>query len=268
MLIIGEIINATNKKVGQAIAEKNKDFLQSLAREQDVAGADFIDINAGLGGSEEETKSNMQWLVEIVQEVAGKPLVIDSDSPAVIEAALDKYQGQKVMINSVNAEDEKLNSILPIVAERQVQVIALAMGSEGISDDVNVRLTACDRIMEEASRLGIKPEQIFFDPLVLPLSVNPEHGMCSLKTLEGIKSRYPDAKTIVGLSNISYGLPARKLINQGFLIMAAYTGVDAAILDPRDSRMMSFVKATDALMGKDPYCKGYIKAHRKGLLTE
>jgi 5-methyltetrahydrofolate--homocysteine methyltransferase len=142
------------------------------------------------------------------------------------------------------------------------------MGTEGIPDNVEERLAASALIMTHLTRLGVKEEQVFFDPLVLPISVDTTQALVTLKTIEGIKSRYPSAKTIMGLSNISFGLPKRAMINRAFLLMAAAAGLDAAILNPLDAKLMSYAKVADMLVGKDPACKGYIKAHRKGLLVD
>ena len=267
MLVIGENINASNRSVAEAIASRDREFLENLARAEAAAGADFIDVNSGTGFQEHEAVT-MEWLVEIVQEATDKPLVIDSDSPDVIEAALRKYHGEGPIINSVTAEPEKLVSIGSLAAERQAWLVALAMGTNGIPNNIEERLAACDLIMTHLTRLGLKPEQIFFDPLVLPIAVDSTQGMVTLKTLEQIKSRYPAAKTVLGLSNISYGLPCRGLANRAFLLMAAYTGLDAVILNPLDAKMMSFVKVANMLTGKDPLCKGYIRAHRKGVLLD
>jgi 5-methyltetrahydrofolate--homocysteine methyltransferase len=114
----------------------------------------------------------------------------------------------------------------------------------------------------------LEAEQIFFDPLILPIAVDSAQGIVTLKTLEQIKSRYPDAKTVLGLSNISYGLPCRRLVNRAFLLMAACTGLDAVILNPLDAKMMSLVKMADMLTGNDPSCRGYIRAYRKGTLVD
>ena len=269
MLVVGENINASNKSVGQAISNKDREFLENIAREEAAAGADFIDVNAGVSlGSWETPEAAMEWLVEIVQSVTNKPLAIDSDVPSVIEAALRRYTGDKVMINSVNAETERLDAIGPLAAERQALLVALPMGTDGIPNNVEERLAACEVIMTHLTRLGLQEEQVYFDPLVLPVSVDPNQSIVTLKTIEQIKSRFPSAKTVMGLSNISFGLPQRGMINRAFLLMAAYAGLDAAIMNPLDARMMSFVRVADMLTGKDPSCKGYIRAHRKGLLVE
>jgi 5-methyltetrahydrofolate--homocysteine methyltransferase len=122
--------------------------------------------------------------------------------------------------------------------------------------------------MVQLTRLGLAAEQIFFDPLVLPIATDTRQGIVTLKTLEQIKFHYPTAKTVLGLSNISYGLPHRGLVNRAFLLMAASAGLDAAILNPLDAKMMSVIKVADMLTGNDPSCKGYIRAHRKGILVD
>jgi len=269
MLVIGERINASNKPVAEAIARKDEEFLANLARAQATAGADFIDVNAGTGyGSRQNETANMEWLVEVVQAAMDKPLAIDSDAPDVIKAALRKYRGERLIINSVTAEPTRLASIGPLAAEHQAWLVALAMGEKGIPDSVEQRLAACELIMTHLTRLGVKAEQVFFDPLVLPIAVDSSQGLVTLKTIEEIKSCYPTARTVMGLSNISYGLPRRKLVNRAFLLMAAYAGLDAVILDPLDARVMSLIKAADMLTGKDSLCKKYIRAHRKGTMVD
>ncbi len=269
MLVIGENINASNKSVAKAIASRDREFLQSLARAQVAAGADFIDVNAGTGhGSQDEKAATMEWLVEVVQEATDRPLAIDSDVPSIVEAALRKYRGERLIINSVTAEPEKLASIGSLAAGHHAWLVALAMGTSGIPNSVEERLAACEQIMAHLTQLGLEAEQIFFDPLVLPIATDTRQGMVTLKTLEQIKSRYPAAKTVLGLSNISYGLPHRRLINRAFLLMAAYAGLDAVILNPLDAKMMSFIKVADMLTGKDPWCREYIRAHRRDILVD
>ena len=269
MLVIGEKINASNRSVGEAIASRDREFVEGLAKAQAAAGADFIDVNAGIGHNHQQHETAvMEWLVEVVQSATGKPLAIDSDAPDVIEAALRKYRGERLIINSVTAEPERLASIAPLAAGHQAWLVALAMGAEGISDNVEQRLAACEIIMTHLTRLGVEAEQVFFDPLVLPIAVDSSQGLVTLKTIEQIKYRYPATKTVMGLSNISYGLPNRKLVNQAFLLMAAYAGLDAVILDPLDAKMMSLIRVADMLTGKDPFCKEYIRAHRRGTLVD
>jgi len=218
--------------------------------------------------SPEREVADMKWLVELVQTATDNPLVIDSDNINVIEAGLSRNRSPQPIINSVNAETEKLSALGRLAVEHGASLIALAMGEEGIPSSIEERLVACDKIMEGLSAAGVSPGQILFDPLVLPISVDSEQGMITLRTLAEMKSRYPEAGTVMGLSNISYGLPQRKVINRGFLLMAAYAGLNAVIVNPLDVKMMGFVRVAEMLMGNDPYCKRYLRAHRKGTVVD
>ncbi len=267
MLVIGEKINASSKPVAEAIIGRNEGYITGLAKAQADAGADFIDVNVGTAKqTRQEQMATMEWAVETVQAATDKPLAIDSDIPEVIEAGMQKYGKEELVINSVNAEPEKLEAIGHLKIGHQVRLVALAMSAEGIPRGVEARLAACEVIMTHLARFGINEEQVYFDPLVLPVGVDSGQALTTLKTIERIKSQYPKAKTVMGLSNISYGLPGRKLVNRAFLLMAAYAGLDAVILDPLDTRAMSLIKAADILTEKDPQCRRYIRAYRQGTL--
>lgn len=269
MLVIGECINASNRTVGDAIVGRDREFIENITKAQVEAGADFIDVNVGVGqGTQGQEIESIEWLIETVQAVTDKPLTIDSDVPGIIEAALRKYRGEMVMINSVTAEPERLESIGHMAAKRKALLVALAMDSKGIPDTVEGRLQACEIILTRLTSMGMAAEQIFFDPLVLPIAVDSSQGLVTLKTIEQIKARYPVAKTVMGLSNISFGLPSRRLVNRAFLLMAAYAGLEAAILDPRDDKTMSLVRIGDMLIDKDTLCKNYIKAYRQGKIVD
>ena len=269
MLVIGEKINASNRSVGEAIARRDGEFIANLAVAQATAGADFIDLNAGAGkGAGHSETGTMEWLVEVVQSATDRPLAFDSESPDVIEAGIRKYRGGELMINSVTAEKSRLDSIGSLAATYKAKLVALAMGEEGIPETTEKRLAACEVIMAHLTQLSMAAEQVFFDPLVLPVSVDANQGLVTLRTVAQIKSRYPAANTVMGLSNISFGLPERKLINRSFLLMAAYAGLDAAILDPLDAKMMSVIRVADVLTGKDSMCRGYLRAHRRGAIVD
>lgn len=268
MIVIGEKINATSKRVAEAICNRDAAFIQELARQQDEAGSHFIDVNAGTGRGAEQEITDLRWAIDAISEATAKPLCLDSSDPQALVAAMGHYRGAEVMINSVNAEAQRLEPIGRVAAERQAYVIALVMGEGGIPPTAEERLEAGDGIMEHLARLGVGQQQVLFDPLVLPISVDVSQGLVTIKTIERLKERYPAARTVVGLSNVSYGLPQRGLVNRAFLLMAATAGLDAAILDPLDDRMMSMTKVADMLSGNDPACKAYIRAHRRGLLAE
>lgn len=270
MIIVGEKINASIPSVKEAIGRKDAAFLADLARSQDEAGAHFIDVNAGdgrEGGS--SPVDTMKWLVELVQDVTDKPLCIDSDSPAVLESGLEAYRGGEVLINSISAEEDRLDRVGRIVAANSgARVVALVMKDSGIPQTVEERLAAAAVIVESLAGRGVSEDRILFDPLVLPVSVDSKQAKVTLKTIETIKERYPAAGTIMGLSNISFGLPARGIVNRTFLIMAAEAGLDAAILNPLDKRLMSLVITANLLTDRDPRCKRFIRAFRRGELTE
>ncbi len=268
MLIIGERINATSKPVAEAIGNRDVPFLQELARQQVDAGAHYLDVNAGRGHGSEQEAEDLKWAVDTIRAATDVPLAIDSSDPLAIQAALAHYRVNAAIINSANAEEDKLKALLPLALEYQADVIALAMDDSGVPRDVEGRLRACDRILERAAAYGVAPERIFIDPLALPLSVDTDQGMVTLRTLEQIKARYPQVKTILGLSNVSYGLPLRGVINRALLLMSMYLGLDSVILDPLDARLMAHIKAAQVVLGRDPFCKGYLRDYRKGRIRE
>jgi 5-methyltetrahydrofolate--homocysteine methyltransferase len=269
MLVIGEKINASNKAVGEAILRWDTDFVTELAKAQDAAGADFIDVNAGSGSGEENSGiESMKWLVDTIKTVTEKPLAIDSDDPGIIEAGIAAYGEGYLLINSVTAESGRLNTIGPIAAAKNSGLVALAMGGEGIPDNVKDRLDACETILNTLTGMGVKEDKVYFDPLVLPVSVDAQQGKVTLDTIKEIKKRYPETNTVVGLSNISYGLPNRKLVNRAFLLMAAQAGLDAAIMDPLDKKMMSMVSIIKMLSGKESSARAYMRAHRSGRIVD
>lgn len=267
MLIIAEKINATKKEVKQAIENKDTDFIKNLAQLQADAGANFIDVNVGTGSfDKEQEKEAMVWIIRLIQEITTLPLCIDSADANIIEVGLDCLKGKENIINSVNAEDEKLETILPLVKKYNTKIIALTMDKEGIPPTVEGRIKTAYKILKKVEKMKINPEQIYFDPLVIPVSTDTQQGVITLKTLAMIKKEMKPAKTVLGLSNISFGLPQRTFINQAFLIMAMYIGLDAVILDILDKRLMSSIKSVQVVLGEDEYCMEYIKAYRKGIL--
>ncbi|OPL12438.1 MAG: hypothetical protein AVO39_04515 [delta proteobacterium MLS_D] len=265
MIIIGEKINASIPSVRDAIGRRDESFLADLAGKQDTAGADYIDVNAGEGG---EGAATMRWLVDVVRSATNKPLCLDSDDPSVLRAGLEVYRGDRVMINSVNAEPDRLKMVGSLAARNDACVIALVMDEGGIPRTVEERVRAADVIVKALADHGIAEERIFFDPLVLPVSVDSIQAGVTLKTIEALQKRYPAAGTVMGLSNISYGLPARGIVNRAFLLMAAAAGLDAAILNPLDKRLMTLVATADLLTGRDSRCKRFIRSYRRGELVQ
>lgn len=261
MIIIGELINASRKAIGAAIEAGDAAAIQAVARDQFEAGAHYIDVNAGIFVDKEP--EYLKWLVSTVQEVVDAPCAIDSPNPAAIEAALTAHRGVP-MINSISLEKERYEALLPIVAGTDQKVIALCMSDEGMPETVEDRMKIADRLINGLVQHNVKIENIFVDPLVQPMSVNNTFGVEFVNTVERIIATYPGIHTACGLSNISYGLPARKFLNQTFMVMAIAKGLDGAIVNPLDKKMMANITAAEALAGKDNFCMNYLKAYRAG----
>jgi 5-methyltetrahydrofolate--homocysteine methyltransferase len=263
MIIIGELINASRKAIKAAIEAQDTATIQKVAADQAEAGADYIDVNAGTFVSQEP--EYLKWLVQTVQQVIDKPCAIDSPDPAAVEAALSVHQGTP-MINSISLEKKRYDKLVPIIAGTDLKVIALCMSDEGMPETVDDRLKIADKLVNGLLQNNAKLENIFVDPLVQPLSVNNSFGMEFINSIDQVVATFPGVHTACGLSNISYGLPARKLMNQTFMTMAIAKGLDGAIVNPLDKRMMANIIAAEALAGRDSYCMNYLKAFRAGQL--
>jgi len=261
MLIIAERINTSRKYIAQAIVSQNVAFIQDEARAQDLAGADYIDVNAGTFVGEEAEK--LQWVIEAVQDVTEKPLCIDSPDPAVISAMVPLVK-QTPMINSITLEKERLEGILPIIAEHKTKVIALCQSEESMAETLEDKVKIAEQLVERVTAAGVPIENLYIDPLVYPLSTNPLSAVATMQAIREIMLRFPGVHTTCGLTNVSYGLPARKLVNRTFLVSAIANGLDSAILDPTDKLLFSSLSAALVVNGKDDFCMNYITAFREG----
>lgn len=261
MIIIGEKINGTLPHVREAIKHKDEDYIRKLALDQVEAGADYIDICAGT--SSEVEVETLKWLMDIVQDAVDEPLCIDSPSPQVFEKVMN-YAKKPGIINSVSEEKDKCDTIYPLVRGTDWQVIALTCNDHGIPPNALTRVEIAGRLVEKAQTYNIEPNHIFIDPLVLALSTNQDSLLVYLETMIKIKEIFPSIKATAGLSNISFGLPARRLVNQQFLSVALFSGLDSAIMDPCDRGLKATILTTQALKCEDKFCKNYLRAFRKG----
>lgn len=261
MIIIGELINASRKAMKTAIENRDASVIHQVARDQADAGADYIDVNAGIFvGREPEC---LMWLVETVHQVTDKPCAIDSPDPSAVEAALSVHQGT-AMINSISLEKSRYDALMPILAGTDMKVIALCMSDAGMPQTVDDRMSIADELVNGLVKNNVRLENIFVDPLVQPVSVDSRFGLEFITSIEKIMEAFPGIHTACGLSNISYGLPARRHMNQTFMTMAIARGLDGAIINPLDKRMMAGIIAAEALAGRDDYCMRYLKAFRAG----
>lgn len=259
MLIVGELINASRKSIAKAIEEQDKNFIQETAKDQLNNGAEFIDVNAGVFVNDEI--KHIKWLVEIVQQAVDAPCCIDSPNPKAIEAALTVHKGP-AMINSISLEKDRYEKILPVISGGDVKIIALCMSDQGMPETTDQRVAIAEKLINGLVKNNIPLENIYIDPLVQPISTNDVYGIEFLDAIQKIMSNFKGVHTICGLSNISYGLPERKFLNQIFVVMAISRGLDACIVNPMDKKMVANIIAAETLMGRDAYCANFIGAFR------
>jgi len=262
LFIIGELINGMYKDIGRAIKEKDKAAIQKCAIEQIKCGADALDINCG--PASRDPVSDIQWLVQAVQEVTDKTLSIDSSKPQVIESAL-KVLKNKAVINSTTADPEKLELLVPLAKKYNAKLIGLTISNKGIPQNKDQRLELAATIVATCVDQGFAAEDLYLDPIVMPVNVAQAQMRDILEAIREFKIiSEPSPKTILGLSNVSQGATcSRSLINRTFLTMAAAFGLDAAILDPKDKNLMDAAITAELILNKQIYCDSYLDAYRK-----
>jgi len=263
MIFIGEKINGTRKVVKDAILAGDRAFIEKTAREQAEAGADYLDVNAGT--SPDREAADMLWLIDIVQDVTELPICIDSSSPTTLKAAMERVK-RTPLVNSVNADPARLDAFLPLIKSAGCSVIALALDESktGMPKSVAERLENIAAVVKAASAQGIAQDKIFIDPLIMGIATDGKACVEALETIRALRSAYPEAHITGGLSNISFGLPNRELINRTFLTLAMEAGLDSAVVNPANSALIGSLKATEMLLGRDRFCRGYTKAAAAG----
>jgi 5-methyltetrahydrofolate--homocysteine methyltransferase len=263
MLIVGELINCTRKKVGEAAHKRDAEFFKELARKQAAAGAHMLDVNGGLPEQEVELLS---WLVELVQGVVDIPLCLDSSDPKALSKALPLCK-QRPMVNSISDEPARW-AMLPVLKEYRPKVIALCMSEAGPPTAIDDRVATASRLIDRLTAEGFSLDDLYVDACVLPLSTDPQQCGNLLAAVSRIVARYPGVHISAGVSNVSFGLPVRKLLNEVFLLLLMAHGLDAAIVDPCDQQLMSNIMAAEALLNRDEFCAAYLRAFREGKLIQ
>lgn len=259
MIIIGELINSTRTKVKEAIKTKDEEYIRKLVRIQVKGGADYLDVNAATSLKKEG--EDLKWLIKIVQEETDLPLSIDTPNPEVMEEGIKECKKSPIM-NSITNE-KKREDLIKIAKEYNVSVIALPLGlKKGMPSTVEARIEEAKALLEELEKAGIEREKIYFDTLVLSVGSKPDGGRVTIDTLKSFKKEFVGVKTVAGLSNISFGLPGRTSLNSIFLSMMIEAGLDGAIIDPTNERIIEAIKVSEALLGKDKFCREYIKFMR------
>jgi 5-methyltetrahydrofolate--homocysteine methyltransferase len=261
--VIGERINTSRKAVQAAVAARDTAYITADVQAQQSAGAHYIDVNAGARiGHELE---DMTWLMETIGPVAQVPLCLDSPDPAVLEAAYAMVD-QPPMINSISLEKERFDTMMPFLKGKDCRIIALCMDDAGMPSDAGDIVDRATRLVKEITGIGYDTSRIYIDPLVQPVSTDTAKGTMVLEAVTQIKAAYPQVHITGGLSNISYGLPQRRIINRTFVTLMMAAGMDSAIIDPLDDKIMATVLTADMLLGHDNFCMNYLKGVRAGTI--
>lgn len=264
MIIIGEKINGTRKKVGEAIANRDAALIKELAAGQFKAGAAYLDVNAGTLPTKEP--EDLVWLVELAHEAAPEAIIcLDSANPEALSAGLEKvksYNPPKIMINSLSGEAKRVDGVLPLAAKYGTELIVLALDDAGIPLTVEGRLAIVRRLVGLCRDNGLEDSKLFIDPLVMTISTNIQAGLVTLDTIKAVRAEFPQVHLTCGHSNISFGMPLRSTINQSFMALTIYAGLDSAISDPENRDLKATTMATEALLGMDRHCLKFNKAFR------
>jgi len=272
MILIAERINGMFLDVKKAIADKNKQVIQELAKKQTDAGASYLDVNVGTAAADQE--GTMQWLVETIQETCSTPLCLDSQKPNVIAAGLKVVNAENgVLLNSTPLNKKTDEQVLDKYIEMAEQagpkssIIALTMDKNGVPQDIDTRVAIAAEIVSKAMEKGFGAERLFIDPIVLPVKVpnaqiQPTNILAAVDQIKYLCD--PAPHMTVGLSNMSQGASERSLINRIFLAMAISHGLDSAIADVFDQDLMNVVATSDMLMNKQIYSDAFLKAHLGG----
>jgi len=263
MIIIGEKINGSIPAVGKAITERNTEFIKERAKMQAECNATFLDCCASV--EEKIEVETLKWMIDLIQEVTDVPICVDSPSPESCIAAIP-FCKRPGLVNSVSMEGNKIDMIFPVIADTKWECVALLCDDKGIPNSVERRMEVFHNLMAKAKEYGIDPSRLHIDPLVVTLSTDEEALTTFAECCRQIKKEYPTIHITSGLSNISFGLPVRKNINQAFMVLAMNAGMDSAIVDPTNREMLGIIYATEALLQQDEYCLEYIGAYRSGLI--
>ena len=261
-VMIGERINPTGRKLlSEEMSKGDFSRVEQDTLAQVAAGAHMLDVNAGIPLADEP--KILADTVKLVQSLTDVPLSIDSSIVAALEAGLEVYQG-KALLNSVTGEEERLESVLPLVKKYGCAVVAISNDETGISEDPDVRFEVAKKIVERAKDFGIPSSDIVVDPLVMPIGALNSAGMQVIRLVRRLQEELK-VNTTCGASNVSFGLPNRNGINAAFLNMAIASGLTSAITNPLHDSVMQAVMGADVMMGNDPNCVRWIKRYRQPL---
>ncbi len=257
--VIGERINTSRKNIQKATENRDTAFIRDDIKKQLAAGASYIDVNAGARIGHE--KEDMKWLLDTIGSICTVPLCLDSPDPAILEMGYSMVD-KAPMINSISLEQERFDTMIPFLKGKDCKIIALCMDDSGMPSSSSDIVKRAKKLISELTSIGMKHDSIYIDPLIQPISTDTTKGIMVLDAVSKIKKEYNDVHIAGGLSNISYGLPQRRIINRTFLTLMMAAGMDSAIVDPLDATLMATIKTADMLLGNDNYCMEYLKRVR------
>ncbi|MEL4105883.1 dihydropteroate synthase [Oscillospiraceae bacterium WX1] len=261
MIIIAEKLNGSIPSCAKAIAERNANYIRDFAKKQTEAGATFIDACASVKEKEIET---LRWMIDLIQEVTETPISVDSPDVRVCLEAM-KFCNKPGLFNSVSGEGDKIDIAFPILSKTSWDIMALLCDDTGIPKSAAKRIEVFENIMAKARQFDIADSRIHVDPLVEMLCTSEDGIAMVIEVMSYIKRNYPLVHISGAVSNISFNLPARKLVNMAFAVLAMNAGMDSAVLDPLNEDLMGVIFATEAMLGMDEMCMAYINAFRQGI---
>ncbi|KAB2951847.1 methyltetrahydrofolate cobalamin methyltransferase [Heliorestis acidaminivorans] len=264
MLIVGEKINTSRQGIEKAVLSRNAVHIQDLTLRQKLSGAHIMDLNCTTLRQREP--ESLAWLVETVQNIAGDPVCLASPNPVAIEAALKVHQG-RAWLNAISAEQNRYRIFIPLVKQYNCRVIALCLDDRGVAETIEEQVDVSLRLVDKLVKDGVAIEDIYLDPMLRAIAHGEHWAVFALEVIKRLRQELPQVHIICGLSNVSFGLPVRSLLNRTFLTLAIGAGLDSAILDPENKTIMSSLRAVQVLMQKDAGFREYLMSFHEGLLT-
>lgn len=261
MIIIGEKLNSSIPSALEGLNQKSKTFVTELAARQAQAGAQFLDLNTGMCEDEGEM---LVWAAKLVREAAPEcRIMADSSSPKALRRLFESVELPGAVVNSVTLEEDRLSGVLPIVREFKTGIVGMPVGKEGIPKTADQRVENAGKLIQILRENEVQDSDIYIDIVVEAAATGWEAPSAALEATRILRAEYPDVHLLAGLSNISFGLPKRGVINQAFLACALMSGADALIMDITNPQMKLFLRAVQMMLGQDAYCAGYLEAFRE-----
>lgn len=261
MIIIGEKLNSSIPSTLKGLNEKSETFVTELARRQACAGAHYLDLNTGMCENESEM---LVWAAELALRAAPEcALMADSTNPYALRRLFESMALPGAVINSVTLEEERLAGVLPLVREFKTGIVGMPVGGDGIPKTAEKRVENARRLIGLLRENGSRDEEIYIDIVVEAAATGWDAPAAALEAAQALRAEFPKVHLLAGLSNVSFGLPKRGIINQAFLACAMVQGVDTAIMDITNPAMALHLKAAEMLLGRDEYCAGYLEAYRQ-----